>query len=300
MKKFKYLASVLLVTWLISACQDHEATETHASDQGCAPPTTFGSGAPPNGPISFGIMHGNKSGGTAGQVHMLLTEFNNAAQKLGDAYCAQTGCYAEMIPATDKNIKTGRSDSYIGWTELTILPTGGKPKTITQGLNVYFSYIDPPSPNCYCKHFVFEPENITIESLKKKKDSTTTTTPPVTENPPTENPPTETNCGDPSPALTIPAGTLLSIKTWRVNSYQDDIETYPGLLDYVNTTGPAAARSFLDAKLLTVHCPEGCEAYWDPEPDIKKESGYPNMPYFTYIVRYVLGNEITAKCRRKQ
>jgi|GEM_PF-2054649 len=100
----------------------------------------------------------------------------------------------------------------------------------------------------------------------------------------------EPHCPDPDPPVIHTEGEQIGESKWFEIAPGGSLTSNPDFEQW-HDAGPSAA---LDAWLAEANCPEGCEAYWDPEPEWRLRS----VDTATGArCRFVLTNTITAKCR---
>jgi hypothetical protein len=260
------------------------------SDPGCPAPITITSGTGNNQvPVMFLAASGDGSGA---QRAALVKEFNSRAAEIAFKHCLDGGCLCEYTPAESKNIKLATMD-FSGWTEVTILPTGGQPVVLPPGTTKRGGFIVPPSPNVVCKL----PPKLPIPP----RETTTgeTTTGETTTGQPPERPPVVCK----QPTWSKPAGTIVAEKRFPFDPI-DSGKANADLADYVNNHLQQDIDLTLNAWLaeINIKCqalnPGGrCKAAFDPEPSFKTETGDSGLGSQLFIVyRVKLAVEVKGKC----
>jgi len=293
-------ATAIALVTLVSGCgrgergpDENTTAEPRASSPGCPAALTVGSGLGNNQvPVLFLAPEG---AGFGSQVSALVRKFNNRASEVGFRHCLAGGCLCEYIPADDTHVvyKTGDIG---GWTEVTILPTGGQPQVLPAGTVKRHGKIVPPSPNVVC---------VTPPPLPPRPATSTGTTTPTT--PPPDNlppapPPAEVECRQPT--WLKPAGTVLIEKQFPFTPANPQAAN-DALVAYINTV----MQSDIDAVLNTwrieigLECqdlnPGGtCTADFDAEPTFSTEAGDAGLGaqlFMFYRVR--LGEDLKGQCK---
>jgi len=255
----------------------------------CPGPTTIRTGL---GPTEVPYLVLAPSGIAFGsQQALLVNEFNRRALERANDYCRP--CVAEYTDATTANIRY-RVAPIAGWTELTIIPTGGRPQKLPPNTTKRHGYIEPPSPNVTCR----EPPRLPPPPQPPKP---TEPLPPPPDRPP---PPT---CRQPV-NFRIPTGTLLAENSWAVPPGVTGQPPYAAIDAWVQNTYPGTRDAVLQGFVNQLQrecnrinpgrrCVARLEDITDADITVTQgEQGVPFLVGSNYIWRAKLNREIKGNC----
>lgn len=302
MKRFHpaTVLSVVLFCSLLTACKPDNQPPNEPgpgtgvtaaqSDPGCPAPITISTGLGNN---QVGVVFLAAQGiGLGSQRAKLVSEFNARASEAGFRYCLAGGCLCEYKPSNDQHIQFMNRD-VSGFTEVTILGTGGQPEILPQGTVKRVGLIVPPSPNVICRMPPpLPPRPVTSPGVG------TTTSPSL----PTDKPPSPSvECVQPT--FSKPAGTVVVEKRFPFSPI-DPGAANNALTNYVAND----LQNDIDAVLqqwkaqIDQQCrqanPGGrCEGAFEPEPTLKSQSGDSGVGGQLFLVyRVLLAADIRGKC----
>ena len=291
----------LFVIWLLAtmslSCGGGEkgegnpasVAESLVSSPGCPTATTVTSGL---GNKQVPVLFLAPSGiGFGSQVSALVREFNSDASDIAFRYCLAGGCLCRYIPANESHVVYETGDIG-GWTEVTILGTGGQPQQIPAGTVKRYGKIVPPSPNVVC---------VAPPPVPPRPTSSATTTTPAPTTPAPQPQPIEVECRQ--PAWSKPAASVLIEKQFpftpsttqqannALQAYVDNVLSLD--IDAIMTSWLAE----IDRECQNLNPGGVCAGQFDAEPTFTTEAGDSGLGAQLFLFyRVKLSVELKGKC----